>query len=163
MNGNPPFPELTVRPLQADDATRMPRLFGRLSADTIYRRFFAPLPSLSAQTLRQLMDVDHDDREALVALDADEIVAVARWARGVHDASVAEVTVVVDDAWQHLGLGRALTRALVARARTARISTLTATIQVDNGRAQHLAASVGTPASVTQSGGQITLAFDLAD
>jgi GNAT superfamily N-acetyltransferase len=163
MNGTPVLSQLTVRPIEADDAGRMPRLFSRLSADTIYRRFFAPLPSLSAHTLRQLMDVDHHDREALVALDGDEIVAVARWARAVHDGAEAEVAVVVEDAWQHLGLGRALTRALVERARRARITTLTATIQADNGRAKRLATAFGAPSRVGQAGGQISLAFELAD
>jgi len=162
MNGNRPFPDLTVRPIEEEDALRLPRLFLRLSPETIYRRFFSPIRSLSEQTIRELTDVDHDDREALVALDGDEIVAVARWARVAHGGEEAEVAVVVDDAWQHLGLGRALTQMLVEEARLSHITTLTATILADNWGAHRLASTtLGKPSRVHQSGPEISIAFRL--
>ena len=53
-----------------------------------------------------LTDVDHDRREALVALDGDEIVAVARY-DGRPGGIDAEIAVTVEDAWQHRGVGTA--------------------------------------------------------
>jgi len=35
--------ELTVREITLDDVDRLHRMFSRLSADTVYRRFFSPV------------------------------------------------------------------------------------------------------------------------
>ena len=70
---------LSVRPIEPDDVDRLGRMFGRLSPTTIYRRFFSPIHEASPRMLMRLTNVDHDRREALVALDGDEIVAVARY------------------------------------------------------------------------------------
>ena len=34
---------LTVREIELDDVERLERMFFRLSADTVYRRFFSPI------------------------------------------------------------------------------------------------------------------------
>ena len=70
---------LSVRPIEPDDVDRLGRMFERLSPTTIYRRFFSPIHEASPRMLMWLTNVDHDRREALVALDGDEIVAVARY------------------------------------------------------------------------------------
>ena len=62
-----------------------------------------------------LASVDHGRRDALVALDGDEIVAVARYDSRPGD-SAAEVAVTVEDAWQHQGIGGRLTKRLARRA-----------------------------------------------
>jgi GNAT superfamily N-acetyltransferase len=74
-----------------------------------------PTPRLSDRTLAYLADVDHVDREALVALAGDEIIAVARYHR-MPDTVEAEIAIVVEDAWQRRGLGRILLERLSARA-----------------------------------------------
>ena len=103
----------TVRPIEPGDADRLERMFFRLSPTTIYRRFFSPIHEPSPRMLMWLTNVDHDRREALVALDGDEIVAVARY-DGRAGATEAEIAVTVEDAWQHRGVGRRLARRLAA-------------------------------------------------
>jgi hypothetical protein len=72
---------LFVRPLdRVDDPERLRGLCGRLSARSRYQRFLGVLNNLSEAFLTHLLDVDHEDREAIVALDGDDIVAVARYA-----------------------------------------------------------------------------------
>ena len=73
---------LTIRAIEATDVDRLARMFDRLSPETVYYRFLAPLPRLPRSTLVRLCDVDHCLRDALVALDGDEIVAVAEVQRG---------------------------------------------------------------------------------
>ena len=107
---------LTVRPIAPDDVDRLGRMFERLSPTTIYRRFFSPIHEASPRMLMRLTNVDHDRREALVALDGDEIVAVARY-DGQAGAIEAEIAVTVEDAWQHRGVGKRLARRL-ARSRS---------------------------------------------
>jgi RimJ/RimL family protein N-acetyltransferase len=104
---------LRVRPIEPDDVVRLERMFFRLSPTTIYRRFFSPVHQPSARMLVWFTNVDHDRREALVALDGDEIVAVARY-DGRPGESDAEIAVTVEDAWQHRGVGKHLARRLAA-------------------------------------------------
>ena len=54
MNGRDPYPALTVRPVQADDAERVRRLFERLSPESIYRRFFTLFPAPPLNVVRHL-------------------------------------------------------------------------------------------------------------
>jgi len=67
------------------------------------------LNNLSEAFLTHLLDVDHEDREALVALDGDDIVAIARYAISPPNPHEADMAVLVVDDWQHRGLGRRLT------------------------------------------------------
>ena len=50
MNGHQPLPELVVRPIRGEDRDRVLRLFGRLSPQSIYRRFFTLFPSRIVDT-----------------------------------------------------------------------------------------------------------------
>src|SRR4051794_22675856 len=99
---------MATRPVQPDDEQRLVRMWPRLSADTIYRRFHSPLRGLPPATVRHLVEVDHDLREALVVEAGDEVVGVARYDRSLADPASAEFAVVVEDAWQGMGLGRQL-------------------------------------------------------
>ena len=65
---------------------------------------------MSAAELAYLVDVDHKDHEAIIAIDpsSGEALGVARYIRSKDDAQVAEVAVTVADDWQRRGLGRAL-------------------------------------------------------
>jgi len=89
-------------------------LFARLSLPTRYLRFFMPLPVLSDSLLRMIGSAEDQGRIAMVA-ETDDIprqvvalgnVAPAGYGRG-------EVGLVVADAWQRQGIGRALARRLL--------------------------------------------------
>jgi acyl-CoA synthetase (NDP forming)/GNAT superfamily N-acetyltransferase len=96
-----------VRPVRPDDDVNIQDLHSRLSADTIYFRFFTPLPVLSPDLLRRFVNVDYEDRMALVAELNSQLVAVARYDR-LPGSDEAEVAFVVEDAHQGRGLGTLL-------------------------------------------------------
>ena len=98
-----------MRPLVDDDRKRLVDAFYRLSEGSRYRRFFAPVRDLSEETLDYLVEIDHHDHEAIVALDAEsgDLIGVARYVRQAPGSERAEAAVVVADDWQGLGLGRA--------------------------------------------------------
>jgi RimJ/RimL family protein N-acetyltransferase len=125
---------VATRPVQPDDETRFYRLWPRLSRETVYRRFHAPVHRLPAETVRRLVEVDHDLREAVVADVGGEVVGVARYDRSPADPTTAEFAIVVEDAWQGLGLGRQLLTELTALAAERGVRELTATVQPDNDR-----------------------------
>jgi ribosomal protein S18 acetylase RimI-like enzyme len=126
--------EVPTRPVQPDDDTRFCRMWPRLSRDTVYRRFHAPLHGLPSAAVRRLVEVDHDLRDALVAVVGDDVVGVARYERVPDDPSTAEFAVLVEDAWQGVGLGRQLLRELTDLAARRGVRVLTASVQADNDR-----------------------------
>jgi GNAT superfamily N-acetyltransferase len=125
---------IATRPVQPDDAARFGRLWPRLSPDTVYRRFHSPLHDLPPETVRRLVTVDHDRREAVAAVVGGEVVGVARYDRSPGDPATAEFAILVEDAWQGMGLGRQLLLELVELAAVRGVRTLTATVQRDNDR-----------------------------
>ncbi len=127
---------LRLRPLDPDDGDRLRRLGRRLSPQTVYRRFLSPLPSCEWM-LPRLLDVDHRDREAIVALQGDEIVGVARYVVQP-DAAAADIAVVVADDWQRHGVGMLLMRRLARLARRRGVRSFTGDIAGENVAALHL-------------------------
>jgi GNAT superfamily N-acetyltransferase len=151
-----------LRPLARYDRQRLIDAFYRLSEESRYRRFFAPVQELSDESLEYLVDIDHHDHEAIVALDPDseELVGVARYVRQAPGSDRAEAAVVVADDWQRQGLGRALLEYLAKRAREEGVVGFTALVQADNRRALDLLAEIG-PTTTSFDGDLVELDIDL--
>ncbi len=118
--------------------------FAELSAESRYRRFFTPLDRLDEQRLAYLTEIDHHDREALVAVDPQTGagVCVARFVRV--GADVAEPAVVVVDRWQRRGLEGALLERLADRARAEGIARFSGVVLAQNHDAIRLVEQFGT-------------------
>ena len=123
-----------LRPIAPGDKPLLAASFERLSEQSRYRRFFTAKPELSASELDYLVDVDHRDHEAIVAVDlaSGEVLGVARYIRSTSDPEVAEISVTVVDEWQRRGLGRALAGRLTYRARREGVRRFSAVVQSDN-------------------------------
>ena len=152
---------LEVRPIGLDDVERLGRLFERLSPTSVYHRFFSPIRKPPRSALLWLTSVDHDRREALVALDGDEIVAVARY-DGRPGTAEAEVAVTVEDAWQHRGVGRRLARRLALEAIDHGYDHFVASVLPDNQAALGLIRKLSHGASVQFEDGGYTASVPLA-
>jgi RimJ/RimL family protein N-acetyltransferase len=111
----PPAGDIGIRPMEPDDAARLVEFHEALSEHTKERRYFTPHPHLTDAEVYHFTNVDHNRREALVAVVDDSIVGVGRYEM-LHDPRAAEVAFVVGDAWQRRGIGRALFEALAERA-----------------------------------------------
>ena len=142
---------LPVREVRPGDAAALRRLVGRLSADSIYMRYFGHMKGLSEERARRFAEVDGSDRYALVALDpedGDEIVAVARYERERAGSEESEYAIVVEDRMQGRGLGSALTRALVEGARHRGVRRLYALVMPENEGMIRLLRGIGLPEDV---------------
>ena len=119
-----------IRPLGVGDGPVIAATFEALGPESRYRRFLQPVSQLNERTLSFLLDVDHHDREALVAEDVGtgKPLAVARFGRSRDDPAAAELAVAVVDDAQGNGLGSAITHRLVDRAREEGITRFTALI-----------------------------------
>jgi GNAT superfamily N-acetyltransferase len=114
-----------IRAIRADDGPRLVTFHSRLSAETVYNRFFAVHPVLSAGEVEHFTHVDGLSRVALVATVDSEIVAVARLER-LPDSNDAEVAFVVADDHQAHGIGTELLDRLAVAAVPLGITHLTA-------------------------------------
>ena len=125
---------IRIRQGHRSDRKLLLRGFERLSPESRYRRFLAPMPELSEATVRYLTEIDHHDHEAIIALDeaTGEGIGVARYVRDRDRPTVAEVAVTVIDDWQRLGVGGLLLEVLSARAREEGIKSFTALMLATN-------------------------------
>jgi GNAT superfamily N-acetyltransferase len=152
---------VATRPVRPADQTLFCRLWGRLSPETVYRRFHAPVHTLPEESVRRLVTVDHYLREAVVAVVGGEVVGVARYDRPLADPSTAEVAVLVEDAWQGVGLGRQLLAELTDLAARRGVRRLTATVQRDNAAVLGLVRRLLPGATVTPDVDAFTLSSPL--
>jgi RimJ/RimL family protein N-acetyltransferase len=120
--------------LEPGDGDRLRALFYRLSPESIYRRFLTPIARPEQIPAKRLLDLDHRDREAIVATVGGEIIGVARYVRR-QPSDAAEVAVVVADGWQRQGVATRLLTQLAERARRVGIRRFTLTVQGDNAAA----------------------------
>ncbi|GAA4238811.1 hypothetical protein GCM10022254_56330 [Actinomadura meridiana] len=100
--------DLRFRPYGIADRVSVLRMSDRLSADSLYTRFFAGTPRLPRHYVALLDGLDHWDREAMVALDRDEIAGIAEYVRHPGRPWRAGLAVLVTDRWQRRGVGTAL-------------------------------------------------------
>lgn len=138
--------------LESSDGMELRRFFYRLSPETIYRRFHSPLARPEQAQPKRLLDIDHHDREAVVAVLDGEIIGVARYARRSGTDS-AEVAVVVADDWQRQGLATRMFGALTQLAASAGIRQFTLSMQADNRGALRLLRRFHPDAQLTHSQG----------
>jgi RimJ/RimL family protein N-acetyltransferase len=117
--------------LERSDGDALRRLFYRLSPETLYRRFHSPVVYPDQTRPERLLDIDHRDREAVLAVVDGEIVGVARYFRQTA-GDAAELAVVVADAWQRQGLATRMVTALAQLAGSIGIERFTVTVQADN-------------------------------
>ncbi|WP_208029107.1 bifunctional acetate--CoA ligase family protein/GNAT family N-acetyltransferase [Rhabdothermincola sediminis] len=122
-----------VRPVRPDDAARIDAFHARQSRESIYFRYFTPMPKLSARELERLTSIDYVTRMAFVALEGDDIVAMASYDVW-RAADEAEVAFIVDDAHQGRGLATVLLEYLIVAARENGLRALTAQVLPSNRR-----------------------------
>lgn len=150
-----------IRIIRPDDAARLERLFYRLSPESVYRRFFTLYTTPPPGVMCRLVEVDHDTRDAAVALMDDEIVGVGRYAADPRDPGAVEVAVVVDDAWQGHGLGARLLALAAGLARLHGYTTLTAVVLADNAPAIRMLRKAFPEAEWRLGGGEYELRVPL--
>jgi RimJ/RimL family protein N-acetyltransferase len=134
-----------LRPLEPDDRDDLAALFGRLSPQSRFTRFFSAKPALSADELTHLTGIDHLHHEAIAAVDTADgsLVGVARYVVDPDRPAVADVAVEVADDLQRLGIGSLITSRLADRACTNNVALLTATTLRENPAARALLKGLG--------------------
>jgi GNAT superfamily N-acetyltransferase len=108
-------------------------MFFRLSPRTLYLRFLLPIPVAAHHAYRvtQQARVEYSVSYASVACEGEEIRGIARYDREPAPATV-ELSLLIEDAWQGRGLGKALALKLIVEALRHGITQFTVNIQGEN-------------------------------
>jgi GNAT superfamily N-acetyltransferase len=149
---------IRIRPVRPEDEPVLVDLFRRLSPESVYQRFLAPLSQLSPDMAHHLASVDDSKRMALIAESGSQVIAVARY-ECTEDPSVVELALVVADEWQNRGLGRILLREIVATAERHGINRFRADVLAENRRMLQLLTTEGEIYDRRTEAGVATLLF----
>ena len=123
--------EPLLRPGTASDAREVVAMHGRCSAESVYRRYHAPLPNVNVRLARAVLEPEGGT--SMVVTVGSEVVALGMFAPGTgSDGPSAEIGLLVEDRWHRRGLGSQLLRSLVREAAEHGFETLTCSVQPDN-------------------------------
>jgi len=150
-----------IRQITPEDADRVVDLHARFSDRTRYLRYFSPYPRIPARDLARLVNVDHHDREALVVVTGDRLVALGQYERLGPSSPDAEVAFAVEDAYQGRGIGTLLLEHLASAARAAGISRFVAEVLPENRPMLRVFADAGYQVSRQFADGVVHLTFPI--
>jgi RimJ/RimL family protein N-acetyltransferase len=152
-------PGVAIRPAAPADAPALAELFGGLSAATVERRYFAPRLLRGEAARREAARLTQTERGHIVLVAAAEggerIVAVGELAPYAGEPGVAEGAMLVADAYQGRGIGRAVAEQLAQAAEGAAIRRVRATTSATNTAVRRLIASLGRPYSARFAGAEV--------
>ncbi len=150
-----------VRPIRESDAAGILGLHAALSDRARYFRFFSAYPRMPDADLRRFVTVDHRNREALVAVLDEDLIAVCRYERLPTDATDAEVAFLVVDAHQRRGIGPVLLRQLAEAAREEGVTRFVADVLPGNAPMMKVFAGTGSELHHSYADGVIHVAFSI--
>src|SRR6266571_4119319 len=126
---------ILVRPVVPEDKPLLVKGLTRLSPESRFRRFMAPIHMLTTAELKYLTEIDYVDHFAWLALLRDRpdyAVGVGRYVRLADEPTVAEPAITVADELHGKGLGTLLLGLLAVAARAAGIERFRAFVLEEN-------------------------------
>jgi GNAT superfamily N-acetyltransferase len=123
--------EWTIEPIRDADRAGLLELFASCSPETIQHRFFGPVREFPRRYLADLLAGTPDVHDAVVARHCDGMTLAGMASLGAvseYGSGVAELGVLVTDAWQRQGLGTAMVELLVQRARARGVRHIAASV-----------------------------------
>ena len=143
--------QICTRIATPSDGEKLRAMFARSSTETIYRRFHTPFPEVPGWMVSLMLDADHHDKEALVAVVEEKVVGHAMYVRLADDGE-AEMAIIVEDFWQSKGVGKSLLLKLEERAGLRGIETFTGEVFGHNRPMLGLAATFPGTEYATEDG-----------
>lgn len=147
-------PAVTIRRADERDRAALAQMFARCGVQTRYRRFHGHVKVLPARYLAEALSGSPAHLALVAVADTSprEGVIVALASCRVVARCDAEIGVLVEDAWQRLGIGTALLREIAAHASRTGIGVLTAQVLAEQPWILRLLAAHGSTESVTKRG-----------
>ena len=124
---------LRIRPVRPDDAEGLMRMFGNLSTESLYSRFF-DLRTAEEALRYSPVDVDYDRDFGVVGQVGEDIIAVAHYFAFPRRPTAAECAFTIADRYHGCGIGTKLLEKLAEIARTRGITQFEAEVLPENQR-----------------------------
>ncbi|PID52971.1 MAG: hypothetical protein CSB46_10845 [Micrococcales bacterium] len=148
-----------LRPIHPEDSDQLQEFHLAQSPESVYMRFFAPVPRLSVRDLHRFTHVDHRDRVAFVITVAGRIIGIGRYDR--LNETEAEVAFNISDDHQGRGVGSVLLEHLAAAARENGINRFVAEVLPQNRKMVSVFKETGYEIRRSFKDGVIALEFDI--
>ncbi len=142
--------DVTVRPIRPEDEPLLVHLHEVLSERTVYMRYFQSLKlsqRISHERLTRICFIDYD-REMLLVVErkkedgSPQLIGIGRLSK-LHGTNEAEMAVLVDDRFQHQGIGSELYRRLIAVAKEEKLDKVVSTLLSENMEMQAICEKLG--------------------
>jgi acetyltransferase len=158
--------EIFIRPIRPEDAPLMQALFGTLSEQSIYFRFFRPLKALPEYMLARFTQIDYDREIAIVAIKenagkVEEMMAVGRIIKDP-DPRQAEFAILVGDPWHGKGIGAALLHLCLRIAKSQGVQKIWGKVMADNTHMLVLGRKMNFSIARDPDSGEYELRLDLS-
>ena len=160
---------VTFRPIRPEDEPLLIKLHQALSERSVYLRYFQPL-KLSQRTaherLTRICFIDYDREMALAVerkngMGQPQIIAIGRLSK-IRGRDEGELAVLVDDRYQHQGLGTALYQRLIAIAKDEGLRRVVSTILTENREMRAICQKHGFKLQADMEDGTIRAELELA-
>jgi GNAT superfamily N-acetyltransferase len=155
--------EVRLREAAPSDAPLVAALHARCSPASRRGRFLSPTPRLDSAQLRELVGPDGGRAVLALTTDGGSAIGLADLQVAVRrEPATASFGVLVEDAWQHRGLGTALVRRIAETAVEHGVSELTGTVPADEVRITRLLRRAGLRPTAVPADGTLRLSVPLA-
>jgi GNAT superfamily N-acetyltransferase len=148
-----------VRALDVGDRAALLTLNTQASDRSLYRRFFMLNRFAADAYVAELLRPANADHQVLVALIDNELVGVASYER--LDSAGAEIAVLVEDRYQHLGVGTELIESLATLARANGVMRLVAYVLAENSSMIRTLRHLGLPTTTRAEGNAVVMTIEL--
>jgi GNAT superfamily N-acetyltransferase len=148
-----------VRALAVTDRDALLALNEHVYDRSLYRRFFIVSRHAADAYIDQLLRPSSVDHQALVGLVDGDLVGVASYER-VEPGS-AEIAVLIEDRYQHMGIGTRLIGELAKVARHNGIHQLVADVLTGNSPMIAMVRQLALPTSIRAEGDTVVMSLEL--
>jgi RimJ/RimL family protein N-acetyltransferase len=148
-----------IRALEDTDRGALLALNEHVSDGSLYRRFFFVSRHAADAYVDRLLRPTTADHQALVGLVDGELVGVASYERLTPTS--AEIAVLIEDRFQHMGIGTRLIGELAKLAQHNRIHQLVADVLTGNSPMIAMVRQLALPTSIRAEGDTVVMTLEL--
>ncbi|CAM3500590.1 GNAT family N-acetyltransferase [Kibdelosporangium persicum] len=151
---------IVLRRGDVSDLDSVSELHARCSARTLFARYHSGVRTLPRRLLYRLLTPPRG--RTLLAVCGREVIGIGQLIRTARPEE-AEVSLLIEDSWQHKGVGTALLRRLAATARAEGHRELVAWCLPGESGFERAAVRAGIPLSVRQEQGMVRLGLRVGE
>jgi RimJ/RimL family protein N-acetyltransferase len=148
-----------IRALEDTDRDALLALNEHVSDRSLYRRFFIVSRHAADAYVDQLLRPSGVDHQVLVGLVDGELVGVASYERV--EPTSAEIAVLIEDRYQHMGIGTRLIGELAKVARHNGIHQFVADVLTGNSPMIAMVRQLALPTSIRDEGDTVVMSLEL--